>query len=357
VLFESARADVLPRTFGGIPIPMFSFRRLRQIWNESVCAHRAQGGRVAPLAGAMVPRARRVAAKIALAVTPALLLWGAGPKQAAAQGRAQDSSSNASVQAAGLGDFDSEVADHAQAGSGQAGQGGTGQDQTGQGGTGQDQAGQGQAGQDQAPAETAGQISVQERIRQRREQRRATAIHDAYDHLFESYVGMGYLRFQPGASLQRTTFYGWNTGLTRYYGERLGVDVDARGYYGIAYTGEIQGVSNASNTRPKISEYNVLAGPTYRFYLQPKYSISGRVLGGFALGNFSGDTNGFGSKAFGIWPDATTFAAAGSVIGQYNWSPGVSLRLTGEDFATGFGSTVQNSFGFTAGFVYRFGKQ
>jgi hypothetical protein len=214
----------------------------------------------------------------------------------------------------------------------------------------QDQAGQ--------PAqETSQQESVQARIRLRRQQRRATAIHDAYDQLYESYVGMGYLRFSPGASLQRTTFYGWNTGLTRYFSERLGVTADARGYYGIAYTGFIPGVTNAANTRPKISEYNILLGPTYRFYVQPKYSISGRVMGGFALGNFSGDTNREGSTTFGIWPDATTFAAAGSIVGQYNLTPGVSFRLSGEDLATGFGSTVQNSFGFTGGMVYRFGKR
>jgi hypothetical protein len=340
---------------------MFSFRRLRQIWNESVCVHRAQGGRRLGPADAGWTEAEcrkklRLATRTALMV---VLLW-AG----AAVVQAQDSSSNASTLAAGLSDSDSGLADSgqmapAQAGQSQAGQSQAGQDQAGQDQTTQNPAGQGQATQDQTSSgqETAGQISVQERIRQRREQRRATAIHDAYDHLFESYAGMGYLRFQPGAHLQRTTFYGWNTGLTRYYGERFGVDVDARGYYGIAYTGEIQGVSNATNTRPKISEYNVLAGPTYRFYVQPKYSISGRVLGGFALGNFSGDTNGFGSTSFGIWPDAMTFAAAGSVMGQYNWSPGLSLRLTGEDFATGFGSTVQNSFGFTAGLVYRFGRQ
>lgn len=229
----------------------------------------------------------------------------------------------------------------------------TGSSSSSQTQSGQDQAGQDKTGQGQM---TPGQISVQERIRQRRAQRRATAIHDAYDHQYEAYLGMGYLRFQPGASLQRTTFYGWNTGLARYFSERLGVDVDARGYYGIAYTGLQQGNTNASNTRPKISEYNVLAGPTYRFYIHPKYSVSGRVLGGFALGNFSGDTNGFGSTHFGIWPDTTTYAAAGSLIGQYNWSPGLSVRLAGEDLLTGFGSTTQNSLGFTAGFVYRFGK-
>ncbi len=229
------------------------------------------------------------------------------------------------------------------------------QDQSKQGQATQDQAGQDQTGQ--AAQETPQQTSVQARIRLRRQQRRATAIHDTYDHLFEAFAGMGYLRFSPGPSLQRTTFYGWNTGLTRYYGERLGVTLDARGYYGIAYTGFVPGITNATNTRPKISEYNVLLGPTYRFYVQPKYSISGRVLGGFALGNFSGDTNGEGSTTFGIWPDATTFAAAGSIIGQYNVTPGVSLRLAGEDFVTGFGSTVQNSFGFAGGISYRFGRQ
>src|SRR5579863_5715335 len=56
--------------------------------------------------------------------------------------------------------------------------------------------------QDQAQqpeAQTAGQISVQARIKARRAQRRAAAIHDVYDHLYEIYVGAGYLRFTPGA--------------------------------------------------------------------------------------------------------------------------------------------------------------
>lgn len=217
-----------------------------------------------------------------------------------------------------------------------------------------------QASQDQAqpPAqETPQQLSVQARIRQRRAQRRATAIHDSYDHLYEANLGMGYLRFTPGKSLQRTTFYAWDTGLTRYFSERLGVNFDARGNYGVVYTGLQQGVTNAANTRQKVSVYNLMIGPTYRFYMQPKYSISGRVLGGVALGDFSGNSNGEGSTTFGIWPDSTTYAIAGSIIGQYNVSPDVSIRLAGEDLATGFGSTMQNSFGFTAGVVYRFGRR
>jgi hypothetical protein len=208
----------------------------------------------------------------------------------------------------------------------------------------------------QPNGETQGQMSVQNRIRTRREQRRATAIHDAYDHRFETYVNLGYQRFQPGPNLQRTTFYAWDTGLTRYYSERLGVNLEARGNFGMAFTG-IQGFSQGGFTRYRISQYNVMGGPTYRFYTQPKYAISGRAQAGWALGNFSGDTNGVPPTLLGLYPDANTFVANVAVIGDYNISPTLVLRLAPEYSFTGFGSTVQASRGFTAGFVYRFGRQ
>jgi hypothetical protein len=213
--------------------------------------------------------------------------------------------------------------------------------------TGQDQA------QPQPPAADAGQVSVQARIRARREQRRAAAIHDAYSHRFEVSESMGYLRFKPGPSIQRLTFYAWDTDITRNFSQRLGVTIDGRGYYGTAYVG-----LNPSNiTRPAISQYDVLGGPTYRFLMSPKYSVAGRVMGGLAYGNFSGDTNGFGGKTLGLYPDGNTFALSGSVIGEYSLAPNIAFRLAPEYFATGFGSTMQNSLGFTAGIVYRFGKQ
>jgi len=139
----------------------------------------------------------------------------------------------------------------------------------------------------QNPAPTPGQVTVQGRIRARREQRRAQAIRDAYSHLYDAYVGMGYLRFQPGPNLQRVTYYSWDAELTRFFTERLGVTAGGRGYYGTPFVG----VNFSSITRPAVSTYAVMAGPVYRFYLQQKYSISGRVLAGWALGNFSGDTN------------------------------------------------------------------
>jgi len=207
--------------------------------------------------------------------------------------------------------------------------------------------------QDQAQPAEQPQLSVQARIRARREQRRAAAIHDAYSHRYDTWASMGYLRFTPGPSLQRLTYYAWDTGITRYSSERFGIVIDGRGYNGTAYVG-----LNPSNiTRPAISQYDIMGGPTYRFYLQPRYSIAVRAMGGYADGRFSGDTSGFGGKALGLYPDGGTFAVSGSVVGELNVTPSVALRLAPEYFMTGFGSTIQNSLGFTGGIVYRFGKQ
>jgi hypothetical protein len=196
-------------------------------------------------------------------------------------------------------------------------------------------------------------VSVQARIRERRAQRRAAAIREVYTHLYEAYLGMGYLRFTLPGPLQRINEYSWDAGFTRYYNERLGVTIDGRGYYGTAYV-----YNNGTDVyTPAISQYAVLGGPTYRFYLQPRYSISGRVMAGFVTGNFSGDANGVPTNITHLYNDGYTFGAEAALMGEYNLSPGLGLRVSPNYFATGFGSTVENNWGFTAGIVYRFGKQ
>lgn len=198
-------------------------------------------------------------------------------------------------------------------------------------------------------------MSVQARIKARREKRRADAIHEAYGHLYDAYTGAGYLRFRLPSPLQRLNEYAWDTGFTRYKSERLGITVDGRGTYGTAYV--YNNLSGTGVTNPGISQYAALLGPTYRFYLQPKYAISGRVMGGFAYGNFSGDADGASIADTHLYPDGYTYALNAAVIGEYNLSPGLSIRLAPEYFATGFGSSLQNSLGFTAGIGYRWGKQ
>jgi hypothetical protein len=208
-------------------------------------------------------------------------------------------------------------------------------------------------------AQSPGQVSVQARIRARRAQRRAAAIHEAYDHRYEAYTGMGYLRFSPGSTLERAHEYAWNVGVTRYFDQRLGVTADGRGYYATAFVGSPTNVSNNQITNPAISEYAVLAGPTYRFYLQPKFSVSGRVMGGFLHGKFSGDLGSYRNAptSFGLWPDGNTYAVSASIPVEYNVTPRIAVRVAPEYFLSGFGSTQQNSLGFTTGIAIRFGKQ
>jgi hypothetical protein len=217
---------------------------------------------------------------------------------------------------------------------------------------------QGQAQQTDA-AQNQGQLSVQARIKARREQRRAAAIHDAYGHLYDAFAGFGYMRFRLPSPLQRVNEYSWDAGLTRYFNERMGVTLDGRGNYGTAFIEPQEGNPTAGSvgiTKPAISQYEVLVGPTYRFYMQPRYSISGRVMGGYAQGDFTGDTSGYGTLGV-LYPDGKTFAASASIIAEYNISPNLGFRLAPDYTLTGFGSTTQNSLGYTLGLVYRFGKQ
>lgn len=202
-----------------------------------------------------------------------------------------------------------------------------------------------------------GAASVQARIRARREARRIAAIHDAYAHSFEAYAGGGYMRFTPGSTLQRVNEYSWDTGFTRYYSQRLGVTVDGRGYYGQPF---IRPVSfNQNITKPEISQYAGMIGPTYRLKMEPRYAISGRVMAGGVYGHFSGDISENETLAtyLGLWKDSSTYAANASVMVDWNLMPNVALRVAPEYFATGFGSKAQNNLGYTITMVYRFGKQ
>lgn len=217
-----------------------------------------------------------------------------------------------------------------------------------------------QSAQPAAPAasapQTTGPLTVQARLKARREQRRAAAIHDVYTHLYEAYVGAGYLRFTPGDALQRVNEYSWDVGVSRYFNERLGVTIDGRGIYGSAYIGP-NAASNTAVYKPAVSQYAAMIGPTYRFLLEPKYSISGRILAGGAYGNFSGDIHPFTPTSLGLYPNGAGAAVSASIPVEYNFSPGVGFRVAPEYFLTNFGSTIQNSLGFTGGVVVRWGKQ
>ena len=199
---------------------------------------------------------------------------------------------------------------------------------------------------------TASSLSVQARIRARREQRRTAAINEVYNHLYEAYAGAGMTRTVPGPPFQHFNLYSYDFGVTRYFNEKLGVTVDGRGSYGTAYIG-----NNPYNVNhPAISQYSGMIGPTYRFLLHPKYSVSGRVMAGAVYGNFSGDTDKFGTALLNLYPDGTALIVTAAGILEYNVSPGLGVRVAPEYRITDFGSTIQNGWGLTGGVVYRWGK-
>jgi hypothetical protein len=83
-------------------------------------------------------------------------------------------------------------------------------------------------------------------------------------------------------------------------------------------------------------------------------------MGGLVHGKFSGDLGSNyknKSQLFGLWPDGNTYAVSASIPVGINLTPRVSLRVAPEYFLSGFGSTQQNSLGFTTGIAVRFGKQ
>ena len=208
---------------------------------------------------------------------------------------------------------------------------------------------------------------MQARLKARREQRRAAAIHEVYSHLYEVYVGTGYLRFAPGpgiapepgyahTALQRMNEYSWNVGATRYYSERFGVTIDGRGTYGSAYIGP-NPITDTAVYKPEISQYTAMIGPTYRFLTEPRYSVSARILAGGAFGNFSGDLGSYTPAELGLYSNGAGLAVSASVPVEYNLSPEIGLRIAPEYLLTTFGSSTQNNLGFTGGIVVRWGKQ
>ncbi len=215
------------------------------------------------------------------------------------------------------------------------------------------------APQAQTPSPNAASLSVAARIRARREQRRATAIHDVYSHLYDLQIGAGFTRTIPGpgtvagAGLQHFNLYSYDFEVSRYFNQRLGVTIDGRGSYGTAFVGNNQ----YNQIHPAISQYSGMIGPTYRFYIQPKYSISGRVLAGVVYGNFSGDTNGYGTTLLGLYPDGTEGIVSASVPFEYNFNTAIGLRVSPEYRVTTFGGSINNGWGTTGGIVYRWGKQ
>lgn len=233
-------------------------------------------------------------------------------------------------------------------------------------------AAQAQAGTDATPAQqdpqTAAQAGAvpqtqqerarilrdaQARVNARRRVREQALMQDTYSHKYELYAGGGYLRFRPGADLQHNTEAAWNAGITEWIRPKLGVTADFRGYYGTAITDNF----NFQVFKPSISQYTFMVGPQYRFYQTQRWAWHAQVLAGLAHGNFSTGTNGFPAADVGLYPDGNKLAISVGVPVEYNLGPSLAVRLMPDYLLTNYGSDIQHNLGFTAGVVYRWGRQ
>jgi len=194
---------------------------------------------------------------------------------------------------------------------------------------------------------------AQARVNARRKIRIRQIIEDTYSHKYELDFGGGSLRFTPGDSLQRVNEAAWHVDLTDYVHGDLGVAADFRGYYGTAYTG----TNPYSVFNPGISQYTFLGGPTYRFFKGQHWGWTAQVLAGAGHGNFGTGTHGLPPQYVGLYSDSTVLNMLGGASADWNLSPAVAIRFTGNELITNYGSTFQYNLGGNLGVVYRFGKK
>ena len=182
-------------------------------------------------------------------------------------------------------------------------------------------------------------------------------INETYTHRWEVGGGGGYLRFRSGQFTQKNNEVNFFVNTTYFFNEKLGATAEVRGYYGNAkipnYTQFATLVGN-----PQISEYPFMVGPTYRFLLAQRYSVSAFAEGGTAIGKFDGASKTISSTQLGFWPSATAqpaFSVGANV--DVNLFPNLAFRIAPNYMGTTFGSTLENNLGVNIGVVYRFGRQ
>ena len=208
----------------------------------------------------------------------------------------------------------------------------------------------------------ASSVSAQSVHRTRRESnasrkaRIARTTAETYGHRWEVAGGGGYERFRSGQYQQKDNQVTFWASTLYSLNPRLGIQGEVRGAYGHAKVGNILPSGNSLSFNPKISEYNFMAGPSYRLRAKEKYSVSVFGEGGVGLGKFAGDSKGLSAADIGVWTGDYAASFAAGVNLDYNFYPNLSVRLTPTYLGTTFGGTLQNSKGINAGVVYRFGR-
>jgi hypothetical protein len=188
-----------------------------------------------------------------------------------------------------------------------------------------------------------------------RKARIARTIAETYAHRWEVGGGGGYERFRSGPYQQQDNQVTFWASTMYSLNPKLGIIGEVRGAYGKAKIGNILPSGNVLPFNPQISEYNFMAGPSYRFIRKEKFAASVFAEGGAGLGKFDGDSKGLSSSDIGVWNATTAASFTAGLNLDYNLYPNLALRVTPTYLGTTYAGTLQNSKGVNLGLVYRFG--
>ncbi len=192
---------------------------------------------------------------------------------------------------------------------------------------------------------------------QSRKARVERTIAETYSHKYEVAGGGGYERFRSGLYQRQDNQVTFWASTLYALNPKLGIQGEVRGAYGKAIIGNILPSGNSLNFNPQISEYNFMAGPSYRVLRKEKLSVSVFGEGGMGLGKFAGDSKGLTAADIGVWTGDYAASFAAGLHLDYNLSTSLAARVTPTYLGTTYGSSLQNSKGVNIGIVYRFGRQ
>jgi hypothetical protein len=189
-----------------------------------------------------------------------------------------------------------------------------------------------------------------------RKARIARTIEETYSHRWEVGGGGGFERFRSGQYQQQDNQVTFWASTLYSINPKLGVVGDVRGAYGHAKLTNPLPSGNYLGFSPQISEYNFMAGPSFRFVRKEKFSASVFGEGGIGLGKFAGDSKGLTAADIGVWTGDFAPSFSAGVNLDYNLFPNLAVRVTPNYLGSTFGNGVQNTKGLNIGVVYRFGK-
>ncbi len=184
----------------------------------------------------------------------------------------------------------------------------------------------------------------------------STAVASAqYDYSGEAFVGFSHLNFKPETEIDSTGLNGFETSLSGYVNDWLGMTADVSYYRGsTALNPPLGGTANVD-----LELWNYLFGPQIRVVRQERFSGMVRVLFGVTSGDADPETfqrDDGSSFRLAVKEDKFAMSIGGGF--DVNINEQLAWRvIQPEYFMTSFAGGRQGNFRFSTGLIYRFSRR